>query len=104
MIYAMVQIASLLYSSFLLMRFHAKAQKCRYRPFISFLATVWLAACMTFVFAIVISWPEAVSKSNLFTAGTAVGSAYLAWWCHGNVANLVRKGASLLRKLDRLVN
>ena len=96
MIYAAIQVAALLFSSFMLVRYHAHAAKHRYRFFVSLFAMVWTALSTACALAILLSWPEAISESNFLTALGAVLSAGMAYWCGGNVADL-------LRKLDRLV-
>lgn len=101
MIYAIVQFVTLVFSAVMLFKFHSACgkNKHRYRPFVSMLAALWTGASAAVAVAILLAWPDAVSKSNFFTALISGISAGLAWWCGGNVAELLRKLMTIYRRL-----
>jgi len=89
MIIATAQIAALLFTAYKLASYDRRG--CRYRFWISLVATVWAGASAALAVAMILQWPEAVERSSGVTAMMAGGSAALAWWCGGNVAELLRK-------------
>lgn len=89
MILATVQIAALLFTAYKLASYDSRG--CRYRLGVSLVATIWAGASAALAVAMILQWPEAVERSSGVTAMMAGGSAALAWWCGGNVAELLRK-------------
>lgn len=89
MILATAQIAALLFTAYKLSSYDRHG--CRYRFGISLVATIWAGASAALAVAMLLQWPEAVERSSGVTAMLAGGSAALAWWCGGNVAELLRK-------------
>lgn len=89
MILATVQIAALLFTAYKLSSYDRHG--CRYRFGISLVATIWAGASAALAVAMLLQWPEAVERASGVTAMMAGGSAALAWWCGGNVAELLRK-------------
>lgn len=63
----------------------------RYRPFYSALAYAWGGGSAVLLAVIIGYWPQAVGHVNALTCMGVGGSAGLAWWCGGNVAELARK-------------
>ena len=63
----------------------------KYRFFVSLLATVWLGSCTALGVEMLLAWPSAVSQTNALTAMAAGASMAAAFWCGGNVAELLRK-------------
>ena len=89
MILATVQIAALLFTAYKLASYDTRG--CRYRFGVSLVATIWAGASAALAVAMILQWPEAVERSSGATAMMAGASAALAWWCGGNVAELLRK-------------
>ena len=89
MILATVQISALLFTAYKLVSFDRKG--CRYRFWLSMIASCWAGASLALAVAMLLQWPDAVERTSGVTAMAAGGSAALAWWCGGNVAELVRK-------------
>lgn len=89
MILATAQIAALLFTAYKLSSYDRHG--CRYRFGISLVATIWAGASAALAVAMLLQWPEAVERASGVTAMMAGGSAALAWWCGGNVAELMRK-------------
>lgn len=89
MILATAQIAALLFTAYKLASYDRHG--CRYRFGISLVATIWAGASAALAVAMLLQWPEAVERASGTTAMMAGGSAALAWWCGGNVAELLRK-------------
>lgn len=69
----------------------------RYRPFVSLLASVWAGGALAIAASMVLAWPEAVSDTTVLTAGLSGASVAAAFWCNGNVAELLRLGKALFR-------
>jgi len=93
MIYAATQVIMLLFSAAILIKFHHSASKnqYRYRFFVSLLATIWTGASLFYSASVLLAWPEAVSEATALDAMLSGISAGLAYWCGGNVAELIRK-------------
>lgn len=89
MILATAQIAALLFTAYKLSSYDRHG--CRYKFGISLVATIWAGASAALAVAMLLQWPEAVERASGVTAMMAGGSAALAWWCGGNVAELIRK-------------
>lgn len=98
MILATAQITALLYTSYKLASYDRHG--CRYRFGISLVATIWAGASAALAVAMLLQWPEAVERASGVTAMMAGGSAALAWWCGGNVAELLRKVGRALSAPD----
>lgn len=98
MILATAQIASLLFTAYKLSSYDRHG--CRYRFGISLVATIWAGASAALAVAMLLQWPEAVERASGVTAMMAGGSAALAWWCGGNVAELLRKVGRALSAPD----
>lgn len=88
MIFALIQITALLLTAYKLMTYDRRG--CRYKVGISFLASCWAGACAALSVAMILSWPEAVERSNALTAMIAGSSLAAAWFSGGNVATVVR--------------
>ena len=89
MILATVQIAALLFTAYKLASFDRRG--CRYRFWLSLVAASWAGASAALAVAMLLQWPDAVERTSGLTAMAAGASAAMAWWCGGNVAELVRK-------------
>lgn len=91
-----IHVSALLFSAFMLAKYQP-AGGCRYRPMISLFATCWAGSCVSLAVAIILQWPEAVSRVNGVTAALAGASAVAAWVCRGDVAELLRMVRGLCR-------
>lgn len=98
MILATAQITALLFTAYKLSSYDRHG--CRYRFGISLVATIWAGASAALAVAMLLQWPEAVERASGVTAMMAGGSAALAWWCGGNVAELLRKVGRALSAPD----
>lgn len=98
MILATTQIAALLFTAYKLSSYDRNG--CRYKFGISLVATIWAGASAALAVAMLLQWPEAVERASGVTAMMAGGSAALAWWCGGNVAELLRKVGRALSAPD----
>ena len=96
MIIAALHVSLLLFSAFMLSKYQ-RGEGCRYRPVVSLFAACWAGACVSLAGAIILQWPEAVSRVNGVTAALAGASAVAAWVCRGDVAELLRMVKGLCR-------
>lgn len=88
MIIAVIQIVALMMTAYYLVSFERR--DCRYRFFVSLIASCWAGACFAISVAMVLSWPNAVESSNGWTAALTGMSLGAAWASGGNVAEVLR--------------
>ena len=96
MIITAMHVSLLLFSAYMLAKYQP-GEGCRYRPAVSLFAACWAGSCVSLAVAIVLQWPEAVSRVNGVTAVLAGASAVAAWVCRGDVAQLIRMVKGLCR-------
>lgn len=89
MMLALFQILALALTAVRLARFDRGP--CRYRPVVSLVAACWAGACAATAVAMLLSWPDAIERTNAVTAAAAGASLAAAYWCGGNVAELGRR-------------
>ena len=94
MIFAVIQVTLLLMTAWKLQSFDKRGYT--YRPFVSLLAACWAGSCLALATAIILHWPEVVTASCVLATLAAGASCAAAWWCGGNLAELLRR-CNLLR-------
>lgn len=88
MILATIQLAAILMTAWHLVMFDVSG--CRYRIFVSLLASVWAGVCLSLSVAMILNWPEAIERSSVVYSALAGASWGAAAGCGGNVAQLLR--------------
>lgn len=88
MIIASLQVAFLLMTALRLMAF--KRNGARYRPLIATVAAAWAGGCLSLALSIVIKWPDKAGLIDVCYASIYGLMCAAAFWCGGNVAQLMR--------------
>ena len=88
MIIASLQVTFLTMTALRLMTF--KRNGARYRPLIATVAAAWAGSCLALALSIVLRWPDSVGLADVCYAGIYGLMCAAAFWCGGNVAELMR--------------
>lgn len=89
MMFAVFQVTFLLLTAWKLQSFDKSGHT--YRPIVSFLAACWAGACLSLAVAIILHWPEVIGWRCVIGTMFAGAGCAAAFWCGGNVAELLRK-------------